>query len=71
ISQRFVVLRNHKHVSSSFLHTALINGNFVETAFGKMFPATYREVNANVAEGNAEDIIWAVKTTRKTIDEGF
>ncbi|KAH0942230.1 hypothetical protein HID58_001867, partial [Brassica napus] len=26
----------------------------------KMFPATYREVNANVAEGNAEDVIWAL-----------
>ncbi|CAF2132909.1 BnaA03g50730D [Brassica napus] len=49
------------------------NGNFVGAASGKTFPALdtrTKEVIANVAEGDAEDINRAMKAARKSIDEG-
>ncbi|KAH0892913.1 hypothetical protein HID58_055342 [Brassica napus] len=51
----------------------LIDGNFVDAASGKTFPTIdprTGEVIADVAEGDAEDIDWAVKAARKAFDEG-
>src|SRR5206468_2336370 len=51
----------------------LINGNWVESVSGKIFP-TYDpstgEVLAQVAEGDRADIDLAVKAARKAFDEG-
>ncbi|XP_050221983.1 aldehyde dehydrogenase family 2 member B4, mitochondrial-like [Mercurialis annua] len=51
----------------------LINGQFVDAASGKTFPAydpRTGEVIAHVAEGDAEDINRAVAAARKAFDEG-
>ncbi|KAF9667844.1 hypothetical protein SADUNF_Sadunf15G0065500 [Salix dunnii] len=51
----------------------LINGQFVDAASGKTFPAydpRTGEVIARVAEGDAEDINRAVAAARKAFDEG-
>ncbi|KAF5734744.1 putative aldehyde dehydrogenase [Tripterygium wilfordii] len=51
----------------------LINGQFVDAASGKTFPAydpRTAEVIAHVAEGDAEDINRAVVAARKAFDEG-
>ncbi|KAH7528487.1 hypothetical protein FEM48_Zijuj05G0077400 [Ziziphus jujuba var. spinosa] len=51
----------------------LINGQFVDAASGKTFPAhdpRSGEVIAHVAEGDAEDINRAVSAARKAFDEG-
>ncbi|XP_028778339.1 aldehyde dehydrogenase family 2 member B4, mitochondrial [Neltuma alba] len=51
----------------------LINGQFVDAASGKTFPAydpRTGEVIAHVAEGDAEDINRAVSAARKAFDEG-
>ncbi|KAF5734746.1 hypothetical protein HS088_TW15G00238 [Tripterygium wilfordii] len=51
----------------------LINGQFVDAASGKTFPAydpRTAEVIAHVAEGDAEDINRAVASARKAFDEG-
>lgn len=51
----------------------LIDGQFVDAASGKTFPAydpRTAEVIANVAEGDAEDIDRAVAAARKAFDEG-
>lgn len=55
-------------------HTQLlINGQFVDSASGKTFPAydpRTGEVIAQVAEGDSEDINRAVSAARKAFDEG-
>ncbi|CAN7100629.1 unnamed protein product [Brassica rapa subsp. narinosa] len=60
--------------SVQFSYTQFLNnGNFVGAASGKTFPALdtrTKEVIANVAEGDAEDINRAMKAARKSIDEG-
>ncbi|KAF8005969.1 hypothetical protein BT93_K0296 [Corymbia citriodora subsp. variegata] len=51
----------------------LINGQFVDSASGKTFPAydpRTAEVITHVAEGDAEDIDRAVAAARKAFDEG-
>ncbi|KAI4343767.1 hypothetical protein L6164_011076 [Bauhinia variegata] len=51
----------------------LINGQFVDAATGKTFPAydpRTAEVIAHVAEGDSEDINRAVSAARKAFDEG-
>ncbi|KAJ6294033.1 hypothetical protein OIU76_022167 [Salix suchowensis] len=51
----------------------LINGQFVDAASGKTFPAydpRTGEVIARVAEGDAEDVNRAVAAARKAFDEG-
>ncbi|KAF2282913.1 hypothetical protein GH714_043333 [Hevea brasiliensis] len=51
----------------------LINGQFVDAASGRTFPAydpRTEEVIAHVAEGDAEDINRAVAAARKAFDEG-
>ncbi|XP_030475550.1 aldehyde dehydrogenase family 2 member B4, mitochondrial-like [Syzygium oleosum] len=51
----------------------LIDGQFVDSASGKTFPAydpRTAEVIAHVAEGDAEDIDRAVAAARKAFDEG-
>ncbi|CAL1367687.1 unnamed protein product [Linum trigynum] len=51
----------------------LINGQFVDSASGRTFPAydpRTEEVIAHVAEADAEDVDRAVKAARKAFDEG-